>query len=212
MNKQEFQEYYKKNKTVVIGVPIILFVLMLDFFVLKPARMKKVEERNAGSSAVTAQPAAQASSASAAGTEAKPPIKIPDPIKPPAYPALSGKVESRFQLTKIYPFQTGQRNIFCREDKKIEIIPVAYEEETEETYERPDITYHGFFSLGPDKIAILKTSGQLLLTKVGMMLKSSPFKLGSVFPDHVVIVDTSETSKEFEVALSEKSSEGGMQK
>lgn len=213
MNKQEFQEYYKKNKTVVIGVPIIIFVLLLDLFVLKPARQKKAEERLAENRGAVAQPAAKASAAAPVAAQAQTPIKMPDPIRPPSYPKLSDKIDSRFQLTKVYPYQTGQRNIFIWGEKKVEIIP-DFVEETEEidTYERPEISYHGFFSLGPDKVAILKTSGQLLLTKVGNMLKSSPFRLGSVFPDRVVIIDTSEASREFEVALSENAPEGGNKK
>lgn len=212
MNKQEFQEYYKKNKTVVIGVPIIIFVLLLDLFVLKPARQKKAEERIAESRGTAAQPAARATAAAPATAQAKTPIKMPDPVRPPSYPKLSEKIDSRFQLTKVYPYLSGQRNIFTWGEKKIEIIPDYVEEEEIDTYERPEISYHGFFSLGPDKVAILKTSGQLLLTKVGNMLKSSPFRLGSVFPDRVVIIDTSEASREFEVALSENAPEGGNKK
>ncbi len=215
MNKQEFQEYYKKNKTVVIGVPIIVLVLLVDLLVLKPARQRKLEERkaeNRGTMTQTTTPAASPAAVPGAATvQAKEPIKMPDPIRPPSYPPLSEKVDSRFQLTKVYPYATAERNIFTWGEKKIEIIPQAFEEEVD-TYERPEISYHGFFSLGPDKVAILKSSGQLLLTKVGNMLKSSPFRLGSVFPDRVVIVDTSEASREFEVALSENSPEGGSKK
>ncbi|MFZ5952492.1 MAG: hypothetical protein ACOYXC_17460, partial [Candidatus Rifleibacteriota bacterium] len=133
-----------------------------------------------------------------------------EPLRPPSYPALSEKVETRFQLTKVFPYSPTERNIFTRGEKKIEIIPqIVDEEEAVETYERPDISYHGFFSIGSDRIAILKSADELMLTRIGNMLKSSPFRLGSVFPDRVVIIDTSETSREFEVALSEKPSEGG---
>ncbi len=214
MTKQEFLEYYKNNKTVVIGVPIIVFILLLDLLVLKPARLKKQEERNAANRGVAAQPAAATSaapvSASSSGAP-KSPIQMPEPLRPPSYPALSEKVETRFQLTKVFPYSPNERNIFTRGEKKIEIIPQIMddEEQTIDNYERPDISYHGFFSIGSDRIAILKSSDELMLTRIGNMLKSSPFRLGSVFPDRVVIIDTSETSREFEVALSEKPSEGG---
>ncbi|GAB4278968.1 MAG: hypothetical protein Kow0029_22540 [Candidatus Rifleibacteriota bacterium] len=214
MNKQEFQEYYKKNKTVVIGVPIIIFILLLDFFVLKPARMRSKAERNAANNSRIVQPAnpAAAVKAPAASAEAKRPIKLPDPIRPPAYPKLSELIDKRFDQTKTYPYTSYQRNIFWKDKgEKIAIVP-QIEEEKEEIVERPDISYHGFFSLGADKVAILKSADQLILTKVGTMLKSSPFRLSSVFPDHVVITDMSETNRDFEVALSDKSPEEGGQK
>lgn len=213
MTKQEFQEYYQKNKTVVIGVPIIVLILLMDFFVLKPARVKKALERSGGNKATTAQIAAPAPAGAVATTapgQAKAPIKLPDPIRPPIYPKLSEKIISRFQLTKNYPYGFGERNIFrTGKEKIIEIIPQDVEDEIETFVERPKISYHGFFSVGADKIAILKTSDQLLLTKVGSMMKSSPFRLSSVFPDYVVLNDISEIGREFEVALSANSSQGG---
>lgn len=216
MNKQEFQEYYKKNKTVVIGVPIIVFVLLLDLLVLKPGRVRRQEERNAANRGTTAQPAVtptdSATAAGASFSAEKPPIKLPDPVRPPSYPQLSEKVDSRFELAKVYPYPHNQRNIFTHGDKKMEIIPQMVEETSEESFERPEISYHGFFSLGADKVAILKTTDQLLLTRVGAMLKSSPFRLASVFPDRVIISDTTETDREFEVALSENTSAGGNKK
>ncbi|MGM0599883.1 MAG: hypothetical protein ACQETH_08730 [Candidatus Rifleibacteriota bacterium] len=210
MTKQEFKEYYKKNKTVVIGVPIILAILLLDFFVLKPARQKKLEERNADNKPQTTQsaPATQGKKSPEKSQE-KAPIKMPDPIRPPVYPPLSNQINERFQLSKQYPFPSNQRNIFQAEkDDSIQIIP-EMKEEIAQTVVRPDISYHGFFSLGPDKVAILKSTGRLLLTKTGAMLKSSPFQLASVFPDHVVIVDTDNTDRAFEVALSENTNGGG---
>ena len=213
MTKQEFKEYYKKNKTVVIGVPIIIAILLLDFLVLKPARQKKLEERNADNKPQTTQSApATTAKKTAAKTAEKAPIKMPDPIRPPVYPPLNSKINERLQLSKNYPYPTNQRNIFRAEkDDSIKIIP-EMQEEIAQTMVRPDISYHGFFSLGADKVAILKSTGRLILTKTGANLKSSPFRLASVFPDHVVIVDTDNTDRAFEVALSENTNGGGNQK
>jgi hypothetical protein len=210
MTKQEFKEYYKKNKTVVIGVPIIIAILLLDFLVLKPARQKKLEERNADNKPKTTQsaPASQAKQ-TAEKPAKKAPIKMPDPIRPPVYPPLSSQINERFKLSKSYPYPSNQRNIFqAKQADRVQIIP-EMQDEVAETTVRPDISYHGFFSLGPDKVAILKSTGRLILTKTGAMLKSSPFRLASVFPDHVVIVDTDNTDRAFEVTLSENTNGGG---
>jgi hypothetical protein len=174
--------------------------------------MKAKEDRNAANNAVAGQPAAQPAKAAAAAPAPaeKAPIKMPDPIRPPTYPELSNRIDIRFQLSKSYPYSTDQRNVFIpKREKTVQIIPQFDDVEPVEIVERPDISYHGFFSLGTDKIAILKSADELLLTKVGTMLRRSPFKLGSVFPDHVVLIDTTEASREFQVALSENTPEGG---
>ncbi len=209
MTSQEFKEYYKNNKTVVIGVPIIIAVLLINNFILKPAREKKRLERlGQTQTQAAATPAATTTGAPAAAE--KTPIKMPDPIRTPVYPKLSDKIETRFQLSKSYPYSSRKRNIFLAEkDAIVEFIPQD-EDEIEDVYEMPEISYHGFFSLGPDKVAILKSADSLLLTKAGNMLKSSQLRLSSVFPDHVVITDVSETQRTFEVALSETA--GGEEK
>lgn len=202
MNQQEFQEYYKKNKTVVIGVPIIILVLLLDFLVLKPARIKKQQELQGGGVAATSQPMTTASAEPVADDSGAPaPITAPDPIQAPMYPPLSPEIDSRFDAVQVYPYLQS-RNIFNKIEKHAvesvqEILPDA-----EETLERPEISYHGFFTLGNDKVAILRFADELLLTKVGSILKRGPFILRSVLPEKIVISDMNEEIKEFEVSLS----------
>ncbi len=62
MTQNEFLDYCKKNKTVAFGVPMIVFVLLLDNFVLKPNRQRKLDEargvttQSAPATPVTAMP------------------------------------------------------------------------------------------------------------------------------------------------------------
>jgi len=202
MNQQEFQEYYKKNKTIVVGVPIILMVLLLDFFILKPSRLRKQQERMGGPVVEQTTAAAPAAVGSALQTAEKTPLKAPDPIQTPVYPVLSGDIDARFSGSQTYPYAQG-RNIFTRLPARQIVEVIEFEAEKEESFERPEISYHGFFSVGEDKIAILRFADELLLTKVGSILKRGPFFLQSVLPEKIVISDVNREIKEFEVSLSD---------
>ncbi len=206
MNQQEFQEYYKKNKTVVIGVPIIVFVLLLDLLVLKPARVKKREELMSGgistSQTMTQTAPSDSESMPVSDQQSTGPISAPEPIQAPIYPSLSADIDSRFAAAQVYPYSQS-RNIFNRVEKPVmEIVQDVLPEKEEESFERPEISYHGFFTLGDDKVAILRFADELLITKVGSMLKHGPFFLRSVFPEKIVISDINQEIKEFEVSLS----------
>lgn len=203
MTQNEFIDYCKKNKTVAFGVPVIVLVLLLDNLVLKPNRQKKQDEargittQSAPATPVTATPGVPATS--------KAPLSPPKPLEKVAYPPLSERVDSRFSAVQHYPYDQG-RNIFERKtESRIDILaPTSVEEET---FERPDITYHGFFTVGSDRIAILRFANELLLTKVGSALKRTPFLLRSVLPEKIIISDVTESIREFEISLSEKPKE-----
>jgi choline-glycine betaine transporter len=85
MTSQEFKEYYKKNKTVVVGVPIIIVIVLINTFILKPAREKKRLERLGQTQPATTQQATQKADTTvvAPASTAKQPIKMPAPIKQP---------------------------------------------------------------------------------------------------------------------------------
>ncbi len=205
MTQQEFIDYLKKNKTVAFGVPFIVCVLLLDTLVLKPARLAK---KQGAAGTTTAQAPATAAQTTvptdpAAGAAGKAPIAPPDPIVAPVYPKLSDKIVSRFSANQLYPFQDN-RNVFLPPEKAAALIVEATGETEEPVLERPDISYHGFFTLGKDKVAILKFADELLLTRIGSTLKRTSFSLTSVLPDRVVISDTTEGIKDFEISLSEK--------
>jgi len=202
MTQSEFLDYCKKNKTVAFGVPVIVFILLLDNFVLKPSRLKKQEE--AMGKTTQSAPATPKTAATAAADAAKAPLAPPKPLAKVSYPALSERVNSRFEAVQRYPYDQG-RNVFIRTaEQKIEIITAFAEEEV---VERPDITYHGFFTVGSDRIAILRFADELLLTKVGSALRHTPFLLRSIFPEKIIISDTSDAIREFEVTLSDKAEE-----
>ncbi len=203
MNQQEFRDYLKKNKTVAFGVPFILGVLMLDMLVLKPARMAK---KQAASGTTTAQPqtsAAATTGAIPAASTVRAPIAPPEPIVAPVYPGLSDQIERRFAANQLYPYEGG-RNVFIAAEKASVMIVESGEEIVEKVFERPDISYHGFFTLGTDKVAILKFADELLLTRLGATLKRTTFSLTSVLPDKIIISDSSDGVRDFEVSLSEK--------
>ncbi|HNX74088.1 MAG TPA: hypothetical protein PLM07_00730 [Candidatus Rifleibacterium sp.] len=202
MNQQEIRDYLKKNKTVAFGVPFIVCVLLLDVLILKPARLAK--KQGATATTATTQTAALPTAAGVpAAATGMAPIAPPDPIATPVYPALSDKIESRFSANQLYPY-ADNRNVFLPAEKVGAYIVETAVETGEPVLERPDITYHGFFTLGADKVAILRFANELLLTKLGATLKRTNFSLTSVFPDRVVISDSSEGIRDFEVSLSDK--------
>ncbi len=200
MTQKEFIDYCKKNKMVAIGVPLIVVVLLLDNLVLKPNRKKRADEaRGITTQSAPANPAVVAQP----GTAIKEPILPAKPLDAVSYPQLSNRVDSRFEATHNYPYDRG-RDIFARKtEQRIEIIAARGEEE-EESFERPEISYHGFFTVGSDRVAILRFADELLLTKVGGALRRSPFFLRSVFPEKIIISDATESIREFEVSLSDK--------
>ncbi len=203
MNQQELKEYLRKNKTVAFGVPFIVGVLMLDLLVLKPSREAK---KRAAAGPTVSQPQVPVATAAAAGVEpsAKPPIEPPAPIVKPVYPALSDKIESRFAANQLYPYEAG-RNMFIWPEKPGVVFVTQDTGEQTPVIERPDISYHGFFTLGSDRVAILRFADELLLTRIGATLKRTPFCLTEVTPEKITISDTSEEGmRDFEVALTDQ--------
>ncbi|HNS09012.1 MAG TPA: hypothetical protein PLR50_10785 [Candidatus Rifleibacterium sp.] len=205
MNQQELKEYLRKNKTVAFGVPFIVGVLMLDLLVLKPSREAK-KKAAAGPAISQTQTPAAAPTAAAPGADpaAKPPIQPPAPIVKPVYPALSDKIESRFAANQLYPYEAG-RNMFIWPEKPGTVFVSQETGEQAPVIERPDISYHGFFTLGSDRVAILRFADELLLTRIGATLKRTPFCLTEVTPEKIIISDTSEEGlRDFEIALTDQ--------
>ncbi|NLI78828.1 MAG: hypothetical protein GX442_20600 [Candidatus Riflebacteria bacterium] len=199
MTREEFQEFYKKNKVAVIGVPVIIGILLLDMLVLKPGRRKKTEGDQPAATVATAE---QAPSAAAPGID---PLAPPAPLNVPALPLLRPEVARRFLAVEDYP-HPATKNIFLPPIKAEAPLVVVTPGETpsvvpEVVIQRPDVTYHGFFVIGPDRVAILKRNGRLLLLRSGHGLPGSPFVLRAIESDRVVITDTGNADREFEVTL-----------
>ena len=118
------------------------------------------------------------------------------------FPELSSKLNDRFSTNINYPFSKG-RNVFTEIEKPV-IIVEAVKEAVEEVLVKPDISYHGFFTLGNDKVAILKKEEEVLLTKVGTKVRRTSFKLASISPEKVTMTDLANKLKDFEISLADE--------
>lgn len=207
MTNAEFQEYYKKNKLAVLGVPFIIGFILFNQFILKPRLLKKPQ---------TDQAVTQSATVTIPGTGAAPdaaPIGPPPPITVSManVPQLNPNVEKRFKPAERYPYDPV-RNVFESFYKKgtegpVVVAPVI-EETGEVVIQHPDITYHGFFTIGQDRVAILKLSGRAILTRAGQKVIETPFVLEGIFPDRVEVVDSEDQTRRFEVALFESAGDG----
>lgn len=206
MTNAEFQEFYKKNKLAVVGVPFIIGFILFNQFVLKPRLLKKPVTDQA-----TTQTAAVPGSDAAASPEAAP-IGPPPPITVSManVPPLEKDVEKRFTSAKEYKYVT-QRNMFepfYKQGTEGPVVTAPVEATGEVIIQHPDITYHGFFTIGQDRVAILKLSGRAILTRAGQKVIETPFVLEAIYPDRVEVVDTDDQTRRFEVALFEGQSTG----
>lgn len=198
MTNQEFQEFYKKNKVAVIGVPIIIGILLLDMLVLKPGRRKKTEGTQPAVTTTTAEVAP------VAGGPAADPLAPPAPLNVPVIPPLKAEVERRFLAVDTYPYP-ATKNIFLPPvpaERPVVIVPTSLEgPPAPEVVQRPEVSYHGFFVIGEERVAILKRNDRLLLLRAGHGLPGSPFVLKRIQADRVTIVDTENADREFDVVM-----------
>ncbi|HEY9072182.1 MAG TPA: hypothetical protein VIV61_18120 [Candidatus Ozemobacteraceae bacterium] len=197
MNTQEIREFYQKNKVIAIGVPVILGILILDNFVLKPRRLKP-------STATTQTAAAAAATAGAAQTTAPEPIQPPPPLITPNIPPIDPRVDSRFIARATFPYGES-RNVFLPPREEARIVEPLTEVEVP-VLERPDITYHGFFTMGLERVAIIKVSGRLALSRLSAQIPDTPFRLQAIAADKVILTDTENDNRPFEVGLVDEAS------
>ncbi|HOY65693.1 MAG TPA: hypothetical protein PLP29_02330 [Candidatus Ozemobacteraceae bacterium] len=192
MNSQEIREFYQKNKVVAIGVPVILGILILDNFVLKPRRTKPAtattQTADAASPAATATPAPSAE-----------PIQPPPPLITPNIPPIDPRVDSRFIAQAVFPHGEG-RNVFLPPREELRAVEPVSEAEVP-VLERPDISYHGFFTMGLERVAIIKVSGRLALSRLSSKIPDTPFRLQEIAADKVILTDTENDNRPFEVGL-----------
>ena len=213
MTKQEFHEFYKKNKLVVFGVPFIVVIVLVNQLVLKPAREAKRAELYGKTAQAT--PATQAAAPGAA--PAKKVITPPKPLVVPKIHDFSLEVKKRFawddndptndglqNRTKRYPFGPS-KNVFkspwIREETP-QLPQMVVKEVVEKIL--PSFTYHGFFRMGKERIAILKRANRVLLTRAGGPVRETDYLLQSIAEDRVVVTEKNDHSKVFEIALMEK--------
>ena len=169
---------------------------MLDLMVLRPSRRAKQEARAPQTTA-----ARPARSKAADEPEQKQPIKLPDPLQHVRLPELMPEIDTRFKPSNLYPHET-KRNIFIPYDYSISgprdaiLLP--------ESHYQPQVSYHGFFTVDHDRVALLRSSDELLMTRAGNLLSRTPYKLVSIHPEKIVIADTRASNRQFEITLSER--------
>lgn len=198
MTNQEWQEFYQKNKVVAIGVPFLIVFVLFNQFVLKPSREKKP--------APQAVPAGSQVPMTAPGAAGMTPVGPPPPINTDlsAVPQLDQRLESRLLATGSFPFRDS-KNIWYKVEKTVE-KPLIVEElvapvEESQVLERPDMSFNGFFKMGHDNVAILKTAERLLFVRLGQRIGETPFVLTSIYPDRAVITDTESGDLQFELVV-----------
>jgi len=207
VTQEEFKTLIQKNKAAAGGILFAALIFVTDVFYLKPAR----EARRKALLQGTQTPSATAAPDAGAALPTDPGAGSAMPVPPPELfinlgeiPPLNQKVESRFSVKTDYPYPL-RRNVFYtakKEEPILEPTPV-YTEEVATPTSRPDITYHGFYNVGPDKIAIMRLAQRLLLARMGQRLDESPFVLELILGDRVLIRDLEHADDQFEVNLAE---------
>ena len=200
MKEQGLLGFIKENKGFSIGVFIVLLILLFDSTVLRPMRNAKNNDMSRGKKANTAA-SSPASTTAKAGSAANT-LTPPSPIDNPTFPKISDNIDTRFRGNTAYPFLDG-RNVFKEIDKPV-VVETIVQEVVEEIISKPDISYHGFFTVGNDKVAILRNSNELLLTRVGNKVRRTNYKLASISPEKVIVTDLSNKIRDFEISLADE--------
>ncbi len=200
MENQSLIELIKKNKVATVLIVLILVFLATDAFILRPRR--KAQEREKQGLKVTGNRATNTASASTATSAAAPKVTPPSPLAEPVWGTLNiEKLQKRLQCNSRCPFIDG-RNIF-REIEKPVVVVEAPSTPVQIVINQPDISYHGFFTVGTDKVAILRKEEEVLLTKLGTKVRKTPYRLASITPEKVVVTDLSDKLKDYEIALAD---------
>ncbi len=207
MNQEELKILVQKNKTAAIGLVFAALVFVTDVFYLKPAREARRKALLQGTQAAGAAATPEAVVPAAGSAETGSAVPVPPPelfINLGEIPQLNTNVDKRFTVKTDYPYPL-RRNVFYvakKEEPILEPTPI-YTEVTASPTARPDITYHGFYNVGPDKIAIVRLAQRLLLARMGQRLDESPFVLELILGDRVLIKDLEHADGQFEVNLAE---------
>lgn len=201
MKKKSLTDLIKENKVMSIGIAIVLLILLFDSQVLKPMRRaKELQAQGIGKRPGQSSPASSAApSSNPAASSAN--ISAPAPLAVPSFPKISENIDNRFRGNTAYPFADG-RNVFKEIEKPVFVEIV--QEVVEEVIDKPDISYHGFYTVGNDKIAILRNSNEILLTRVGNKVRRTNYKLASISPEKVIVTDLSNKVRDFEISLADE--------
>lgn len=202
MNIKAIIEYCKKNKAIAVGVPIILGILLLDNLILKPRRNA---DKTPAQTTTAAGPAATATTAAApAGKPAEEPIQPPPPLVSPAIPSIDPRVEARLGAQGVFPYGPT-RNVFARQQAD----GVSVMAPPTEVERRSDIAYHGFFTIGMTKVAIIKAAGRLTLSRLDSKISDTPYILKEIHLNRIVLLDTENDNIPIPIDLTTDPHSGG---
>lgn len=202
MDQKALGEFYKKNKVVTWGLIFLVFVLLVNTFFFKP-RFKAHKEEALGPQAEVVQ-VAQKPVSPADSKAVSQPLVMPEPLPILNLPNLSPDFYLRFEEFQEYPFKDARNffrpvmlNLPAETSKKTATLDVISKK-----LFTPPFTYHGFFSLDNDKIAIIRTNNDLLMTKVGAMLRHTSYRLLSASTELIEIIDIDNNNFPYVIMLS----------
>ena len=202
MKNKSLTDLIKENKVMSIGIAIVLLILLFDSQVLKPMRRaKELQAQGIGKRQTTQSSQVSTASPAATTTASSGNLTAPSPISVPTFPKISENIDIRFRGNTAYPFLDG-RNVFREIDKPV-IVEIV-QDVVEEVISKPDISYHGFYTVGNDKIAILRNSNEILLTRVGNKVRRTNYRLASISPEKVIVTDLSNKVRDFEISLADE--------
>ncbi len=187
----KLSKWNKTNKLLTFGIFVALFFLLLEFLILYNEKKTTIFVSNESKKAnyIGIETIIEASNISS--------DKIPE------IPELSENLQKRFSKNPIYPYPDG-RNIFLKKEiPVIEKIIVKQPVKTK-TVEKPNITYHGYYFVESEKVALLKKSSEILLVKVGAKIKDTSFKITHITSDKIIIKDYTNNSPSLEIPLSKE--------
>ena len=199
MENSSLIELIKKNKVASILIALILLFLLTDALILRPSRRAKELEKQ-GVKANNRAASSSVNTVTPSSTAKK--INPPSPLQEPVWATLNTeKVNKRLRASNRYPYLNG-RNIFKEIEKPVVVVE-APSLPVEVDVFQPDISYHGFFTVGTDKVAILRKEDEVLLTKLGTKVRRTSFRLASISPEKVVVTDLSNKLKDYEISLAD---------
>lgn len=108
------------------------------------------------------------------------------------------------QTTNELMKEENNPNIVDKNIFKIVKEPISYQT-IKNNRSKPNISYHGFYIMGEEKVAILKKSDDILLTKINTRIQDTNFKLTSMNNEKITIKDISNNIKEYEILISNES-------
>lgn len=203
MTKEEFKEFYSKNKVLVWGIPIIIILLILDFFVLKAKRRQNLQP--APSTSTTSEQTNTLSTQLNTQTQAA--LAPLVQFTPPTLSNFLDAVENRFKPKDVIPFP-ATKNIFFRPKLVTEVEVATKPVEVIEPKEQNqiEVKYHGYFVLNNYQVALLRVGKELYTIQKKNFIPKTSYYLDEIFEDMVIILDKENHDRILQVPITTASS------